>query len=267
MTTNASKFGLRKAASERSKKHAQRTPLPPRPGDVADAKDVLNALAALSNGDGSDPKSLGKAQSFAEKAGALEWEVSIAPVAGAAELTATRGNETIVQAWRDGVWQYDASIYAYGDRTTKPRNASGALKLLNRTPEAAKAETAKVAANRSFRKREPQDIGDRLETAQKILPFDPQTSTDAEIMAAVTGQSIAWYNRLSRGEEAGVVGKGRHLRMTVNESGERVLSFCCPVTGYRSLLVTAILRVGRGTPRSAGESQAAGGFQKVLVDA
>lgn len=41
MTTNASKYGLRAAAAERRTRHAQRTPLPPRPGTIEDAKEAI----------------------------------------------------------------------------------------------------------------------------------------------------------------------------------------------------------------------------------
>lgn len=262
MTTKANKHGLRAAAAERSNRHAQRTPLPPRKGDIDDAKEVLAAGAALVAGDGPDVKSWGKARTFADLAVACGWEGSVEPRGDAVELNATRGSETIVQAWRGGVWQYDASVYAFGDRTTRPRNASGATKLLNRTPDEAAAEMSKVAANRSFRKAEPKDLAVTLETAQKTLPFDPALATDAEIMAMVSGKSIVWFNRLSRKEEAGIVGRGRQLKMTFNESGDRVLNFCCPVTGYRSLLVTAILKVGTGRLESSKAET-----MKILVDA
>jgi hypothetical protein len=43
----ASKHGLRKAAEERSARHAQRTALPPRAGQVQDAKDVIAASHVL----------------------------------------------------------------------------------------------------------------------------------------------------------------------------------------------------------------------------
>lgn len=244
-TTTANKHGLRKAAAERTNRHAQRTPLPPKPGVVEDARLVIDSLATLAHGDGADTKSLGKAQAFAEKARAAKWDVVVAPNGGAVELTATRGAETIVQAWSNGVWQYDASFYAFGDRNTKPRNASGAAKLLARSEEDANAEASKVASNRHFRRSEPKDITVKLEDAKRHLPFDPELSPDELILGALTGQAIRWYNRLSRGTEQAVVSR-KGARMSVTPAGERVVTFCCPATGYRSCLVTAILKVGRG---------------------
>lgn len=249
VTTNASKHGLRAAAKERSNRHAQRTPLPPKPGVIEDAREVIAAGAAMqaaeSHGDATDAKSMGKAEAFAEKARAAKWDVTVEPVGGVVELTATRGAETIIQAWAGGVWDYDTSFYGYGDRTTKPRNASGAIKLLERTPADASAEASKVSSNRHFRKAEPKDIEVRLEEAQQALPFDPSLAPDEEVAGILAGQALVWYNRLSRGQESAMVGR-KGVRFFTLADGQRGITFCCPVTGYRSCLVTAILKVGRG---------------------
>lgn len=259
MTTNASKHGLRAAAAKRTKRHAQRTPLPPRRGAVAEAKEVIAAGKALAvdpgvttgaavvaaKPTGAPDRSLAKAQAFAALCSQYGWDVAIAPVGDAVELTATRGAETIVQAWSGGVWDYAASFYAFGDRNTKPRNASGASKLLQRAEDDAAAEATKVQANRHFRKAEPKDISTKLESAKKRLPFDPELAPDEMVLAALNGQALTWYNRLSRGTESAMVSRAG-ARMSVTPNGERVVTFCCPVTGYRSCLVTAILKVGRG---------------------
>lgn len=262
MTTKASKHGLRAAAAERSHKHAQRTPLPPKPGVVEGAREVIDSLTALQKEvvdsvlaqrtatvDAPAPgtKSLGKAEAFAEKARAAKWEVSteVDPEHDAVELTATRNGETIVQAWSGGVWQYPSSFYGYGDRNTRPRNASGAVKLLERSPEDAQAEAGKVAANKHFRKAEPKDIGAKLEEAQRRLSFDPDLAADEIILAAVNGQALVWYNSLSRGQESALVSR-KGARISVTADGKRVLTFCCPATGYRSCYVSSLLRVGKG---------------------
>jgi len=248
-TTTANKHGLRAAATERRNRHAQRTPLPPKPGVVEDAQEVIDSLtsiqAALMDAAQSDDRSHSKAHAFAEKAVAAKWQVSLDASTHGVELTATRGAETIVQAWSNGVWQYDASFYGHGDRTTKPRNASGASKLLTRSEADAAAEAGKVASNKHFRKAEPKDIVTKLEDAKRHLPFDPELSPDELILGALTGQALVWYNRLSRGTERAMVSR-RGARMSLTPDGKRVVTFCCPATGYRSCLVTAILKVGRG---------------------
>jgi hypothetical protein len=263
--TKASKYGLRAAAAERSKKHAQRTPLPPRPGVVEAAREVITSIdpgkttgvavqhahevlaevaehkakASRLDATASDAKSWGKVRGFQEKAVAAGWDHSIDARGDAVEITVTRGPETIVQAWRNGVWQYDASVYAFADRTTKPRNASGASKLLDREPEEAAAEATKVASNNSFRKRTPTDL------APIALPLDPELLTDEEAAKFFRGQTVRWFNRMSRSTETAMVSRSSVVRVTRWE-GETTVSFCCPVTGFRAFHLSAVLAVGRG---------------------
>ena len=247
MTTHVRKGAGRPAATARSNRHAQHTPLPPKPGVVEQTREVLAAAASAleSHGEALDARSVGKARTFAEKAGELGWTVLKEVRGGACEVTATRGAETIVQAWAGGVWEYDASVYAFGDRTTKPRNASGALKLLARSEPDAAAEANKVQTNRHFRRAEPQGIQEKLEKAQKHLPFDPELATDEEVCGVLAGQAVVWYNRIGRSNESAIVGR-KGAWITMLPDGQRVVNFCCPVTGFRACLVTALLKVGRG---------------------
>lgn len=265
---NTVKKGANRAtAAASTNRHAQRTPLPPRPGDVAAAREAIReageilfdeeietltpgeqiaaavAEAAREAGDAPDVRSWGKAKAFAELGVASKWQGSMAAQGNGVELTLRRGVETIVQVWRGGVWQYAESIYAHADRVTKPRNASGAMKLLARSPEDAAREASKVASNKSFRKAEPRDLAKTLQTAQASLPFAPHDAEDV-ILDSLRGRSIEWYNRLSRKAEDGVVSPGRHLRLLDIDGGERVLLFCCPRNGFRSCLLSAILAVG-----------------------
>lgn len=237
MTTNVSKGAGRAAAKERTSRHAQRTPLPARKGKIEDAKFVVDSLSKLQE----DLKSASKAREFAEKAIAAGWSATVTPDDGMVQVIVKRENgvEAIHQAWVNGVWQYDASTYTFADRTTKPRNASGAAKLLTRAHEDAATEMNKVASNKHFRKREPRDL------APMRLPFDPAEATEEEIHKFLRGQTIVWYNRLSRGTETAMF--GRNSQMWVTEyHGERTVTMCCPATGFRSFHLSAVLKVGRG---------------------
>jgi hypothetical protein len=235
MTTNANKHGLRAAAAERSRKHSQRTPLPPRAGVVEDAREVLASVRPVESAqEAPDARSHTKAQAFAELAVAAKWEALLEVRGDAVEVTARRGAETIVQAWAGGLWQYDASVYAFADRNTKPRNASGAAKLLTRSENDAAMEMNKVATNKHFRKREPQDL------APIALPLDPELLTDAEAEKFFRGQTVKWYNRISRGVEAAMVGRHSPVHITRWED-ETIINFCCPVSGFRSFRLSGVL--------------------------
>lgn len=232
MTATVKRGAGRPAAAERTNRHAQRTPLPPRPGVVEAARMAVAASY-------SDDRSAGKAEAFADRSRQQGWQTEIQARGDATEVTATRGPETIVQAWRGGVWQYDASVYAFADRTTKPRNAAGAVKLLEREATAAEAETQKVSTNTHFRKREPRE----LKTI--VLPLDPELLTSEEATKYFKGRTVRWYNRWTRGSETATVSRGTPVRVT--RHGEEVtVSFCCPVTGFRAFHLSAVLAVGRG---------------------
>lgn len=240
MTTNASKHGLRAAAAERSRKHAQRTPLPPRAGVVEMARQPLA---------GPSMASWTKAKAFQVKAEAAGWSVTLTADESRVALLATRENgvEAIHQAWVNGLWQYEASTYSFTDRTTRPRNASGAAKLLDRAHEDAAAEMTKVAGNKHFRKREPADL------KPMALPFDAVAAGDEEIAAWLRGQTVVWYNRLSRGTETAMVSRSSQVWLA-EYHGERTVTVCCPATGFRSFHLSAILKMGRGSAKVAGET-------------
>jgi hypothetical protein len=258
MATNTVRKGAgRAAATERTNRHAQRTPLPPKAGSlgaeaIAEAKEsraFRTGAARFQQTAGStvaatDTKSVGKAQAFAELAVASGWEAAINTLDSGVELIARRagGVEALHQAWVNGVWQYEASTYSFADRTTRPRNASGAAKLLPRTHEDAATEMNKVASNKHFRKREPREV------EAMVLPFDPAEASEAEIVGYLRGQTVAWYNRLSRGTETATVGRTSLIWVT-EYYGERTVTVCCPVTGFRSFRLTALQRVGRGKVR------------------
>jgi hypothetical protein len=240
MTTKANKFGLRAAAAERTTRHAQRTPLPPRAGVVEMAREPIAAPTVAT---------WGKAKTFQAKAEAEGWIVSLTADEDRVSLLATRadGVEAIHQAWVSGLWQYEASTYSFTDRTTKPRNASGAARLLVRSHEDAAAEMTKVAGNKHFRKREPADL------KPMALPFDATEAGEEEIAAWLRGQTVVWYNRLSRGTETAMVSRSSRVWMA-EYHGERTVTVCCPATGFRSFHLSAILKLGRGSVKAAGES-------------
>lgn len=247
MTKTVTKGTNRPAAAARTNRHAQRTPLPPKSGVVEAAREVI-AEAATMAVEATDDKSRTKALAFGVRAVACGWEVRTELRGAATELTATRGPEQIVQGWANGVWQYEASIYAFADRTTKPRNAAGAARLTEREPEAAAAEMAKVETNKSFRRREPTEI------RPMVLPFEIATATDSEVSKFMRGQTVKWYNRFRRVPETAMVGRNTKIYLTYYH-GDPIVNWCCPVTGFRSCRLDAILGMGRGRLLSAETSE------------
>lgn len=245
MTTNASKHGLRAAAQERTKKHAQRTPLPPKAGVVEEAKAVIEE--ALTELQGS--KSHVKAVAFIAEVKAQGWTTEMRVEDGdRIEVTARRGDEHLFIEWMNGVYQNSAT-YTIADRTIKLRNASAAKQYAGRDATAGAEELVRVTTNKSFRKKAVPS--EQLQRSK--LPFDLETATEKEIMAALLGRSVTWHNRISVRSEQAVVGKDPRRAHFTEHDGERIFNFCCPNTGFRSFRLSALLRVGKA--------------QKIKVDA
>lgn len=261
MTTVANKHGLRKAANDRRNRHAQRTPLPPRPGQVEEARE---AIAEAKEATATGGKSQSKAEAFRAEVEKHGWSATVAPSQSGEpdhiEVEAKRGNEFIHIEWVGGVYQPGAT-YTIADRTIRLRNASACKQYAARSPEVAEEELSRVVNNKSFR-RKPTPEG---EIKRQRLPFDPELATDLEIIEAVRGRAIRWHNRYRETQETAMVGSPgnagrgqrgiRHVHITTYD-GQRILNFLCPATGFRSCLVTAITAVGKGHGPTKGQNTA-----------
>lgn len=254
MTKTASKHGLKAAAKEKSNRHAQRTPLPPRAETVAAIKEMVEEMKAPATGGG---KSRPKADAFTAEIAKTGWKATEVVAGDHIELTATRGEkvvEVIFIEWTGGVYQPTAT-YAIADRTVKLRNASAAKQYAGRTPEVGQAELERVATNKAFKKRdpEPKDI------APAKLPFDVREATESELLDWALGRTITWHNRISNSTETAMVLANPRRVKFVEHGEDRIMMFLCPNTGFRACRLSAIVRFGKGqsgyTPRAVAEAE------------
>jgi len=159
------------------------------------------------------------------------------------ELTGKRGDEVLWISWTKGVLTIEPMpSYTIADRTIKLRNASAVKQYAARKPEEGIRELDKVSNNRYFRKR-------ATEPKRSRLPFDVNLATDEEVLAALVGKAVAWHNQYRETEESAIVGVpgGRQpVELRESQSGERVLWFCCPQTGFRAFRLSALTKVGSG---------------------
>lgn len=186
-----------------------------------------------------------KADRFLTDAVAAGWKSEItSDESGRVEVTSTRGSEILVTVWKSGQFDYDEGRYLVADRAVKPRNASAARKLLVREAETAEKELKRVVTNRAFR---PKIEAPRA----KALPFDPKTAIEPEIVSALVGRTVTWYNRISAKTQSANVGPDpRRVRIS-EHSGDRVVTFCDPATGFNSFRLSALVQVGRSTRSSS----------------
>lgn len=230
MTTTANKAGLRAAATARTAKAAQRTPLPPKPGKVSDAKATIAAAKAETPPDD-------KAQRYVPQFKERGWSVEVTRSGARQELVAIRGDETIFLSWMGQAHISGESTYTYADRTVKVRNPAEALRMADRPPAEAKESQAKVASNRSFVKRA---------TGPSVgkLPFDPETVSDEDLAAALAGRSVQWHNRYRVESETATVGRIQRITVKRHDLGHRIVSFIDPHFGFRAFRLDNLERVG-----------------------
>jgi uncharacterized protein (DUF1684 family) len=82
-------------------------------------------------------------------------------------------------------------------------------------------------------------------TAPPAVPFDPETATDADVLAALSGRTVEWTNATTGKAEEGRV--GRTLTVTAASPGKlhgnRTVTFADAGSGFRSVRLNAITRV------------------------
>lgn len=270
----ANKHGLRAAAKERSAKHAQRTPLPPRPGQVEDAREVLGELAAWDGIINPKPKdkkkdkkakrakaaaeaasvaveaSAGsrapgvKAAAFIAEATRLGWDTDVKTTGDRVPVDtvcATRGDEAITIEWQADVFT-PGCLYVRPDGTpSKLRNASHAKQVMGSPPPTPE----QLAARRAVRDR----IGGVARVPVRSLPFDPGLVTDEELAERLSGCKIVWVNRISGLEESDHIPPSTRVRVDEGASGRQV--HFNSLLGARTVRVSGIIHIAGGRTRPA----------------
>lgn len=242
----------RPAHNARTNKAAQRTPLPPRPQAVEDAREAIREAKAIVP---PDAKSPAKARAFIEEAATLGWMPRGKGYIAAedlATLSVTRGEEVITIEWRHGVFQH--CTYSCPGRTgIKLNNASAARKRMAVPTDKALEEAQTVTARKVIRQ-------PRREPAVRVrhrLPFS-EASLDQDVLDALYGKAITWTNSISGQAEEDRVPKAqktvvsregapidthsRNAPRIVDSPRGRCITFV-GLTGYRTVLVSAIVRV------------------------
>jgi hypothetical protein len=244
MTTTANKHGLRAAAAERTKKHAQRTALPARPAQMRQEEEAARPAEAIAvepvkypAEEQLDSPSGKKANAFADKAEALGWTTTLRDSQTSEDrvlCVATRSeNEVITIEWLDGVFDNQTCIHTTpGGRQLKLRNASHALKRMALQPVDVAREDTKVGIHTSPR-------ATRVEAASGTprAPYFSDDVSDAEVLTSVEGKTITWVNALSGGLESDTVRGKAAIELA---GSRRALKFLGR-NGFRTVRVSAIV--------------------------
>lgn len=83
------------------------------------------------------------------------------------------------------------------------------------------------------------------------LSFDPDEMTDSELIRALSGMRVVWWNRIAQGEESATIPSKAQVVHTYNGVGDetpadRVITFVdAHGSGFRSFRVGALMRIGK----------------------
>lgn len=205
-------------------------------------------------------KSLVKAANFIEESVRRGWTPERQGTQDPAHygVTVARGAERIEIEWMGGVFQGDTCYYSHPARTPiKLRNASHAKKVMAIPAAEADEEARKVSAHKVTRPARKSQA-ETISAGRKALPFDPETATDEEVIAAVSGRNVSWTNEISGNvEDAFVMATPRTVKD--KNTGRVIESIERPVkiregksgrsiefvshTGFRSVRVSSIVAV------------------------
>lgn len=189
-----------------------------------------------------EPKGRAKAEKFAAEIKPAGWDISIDSIDDTqVELVAKRKAEILNIVWDKGVFLYEPSGHTIADRHTRVRNVSQARQFAARSVEAAALELGRVAANKAWKKKAPEKpVGAK----PAVLPFAPETATDAELLSALRGRYVRWTNRLTNSQESAYVSKDPRYFAVTEHEGERVVQFCGS-NGFRAFRLKDLLKVGK----------------------
>lgn len=252
MPTTVKRGAGRPAAEAKRRKHAQRTPLPPRGKvGVAGGGVTAKAIAEERSLPPEAKKSMAKANAAADVARANGYDVELQQAGGFVKVIATKlykdgTGERVEVAWINGRMSTDdmpkviVSTVDNPDREVLLRNASAFKMQVSGKPS--KPVALGVRAPRTSHK---PDQG-----RQSSRGFD-ETATDVVILDALRGAQISWRNgtaggKLEHGSISPNAKRGQHYRITEHpkKTGERVLHFIDAETRqYRVVCLSKIARV------------------------
>lgn len=187
-----------------------------------------------------DPESSGnpKADAFMDEAEQAGWDVefTVDPydeehLRGYAVVTAKRAAEVL-----DLSWSPTRLIEAHylsglsGEVAKKLSSVAGAITRLNSPPPARRKTSSTVK----------RDVP--IQRILKVkIPFDIEQAYDDEIISAVKGRKLVWWNTIGEYYDEARVGL-KSLRIETGTAGRAILTFCSP-EGFRSVALENLVQV------------------------
>lgn len=253
MTEVVRRGANRASANARTRRAAQRTPLPPKGATSGVTKEasaqVARAVAGVLRFDvpGAEhaeitaPSGDTRAKRFEALAKAHGWDVRLRVTGPREEIEAKRGEESLLIEWVDGKYAPWAS-YVFDGAKRRVQNAKAGERLIQRSPqEAANAERHAKGSRMAREATKPATAGKTLDLA---------SMSDADLLAAFNkGARVAWVNSISQEvEEARSFPNATSTHVSSGTAGRRIVTF--PTYAGRVKLPSGEYRVMPGQIRS-----------------
>jgi hypothetical protein len=191
-----------------------------------------------------------KAQQFATKAESIDgWVVERKKVGDSRRVRASRGGEAFIFSWvrvESGRDNFEHGVHKIGEHKEPISNVREALRLMSLPPGVVKVVEKRERAAKPTSEGKPT----KAPTMRTVrLPFDPQESSDAQILAAVTGCWVAWLTDFIAEEAQSFVLPHTKIlpylsppKDNVNNPELRTLNFISP-EGFRAVRINTIVGV------------------------
>lgn len=178
------------------------------------------------------------------------YTVETGPDSDQATLVARRGAGKDVEEMRISWWAgaclggEGKITHEYHGRKIAVRNANAIRQRGHLSHESIKAEFAKVATRKASGNGGGPKVKKTPEQLQELMPFDPKTAEDADVIAALKeGRTIRWENKTAGKVENDVLKKLPKQPLTRTKSGIRNLTFT-GANATRTVRVENLVSVG-----------------------
>lgn len=175
-----------------------------------------------------------RADAFMDAAEQAGWDIEFFEEDGAVVVKAMRGTEVVEIAWEGKKILHVPQYGIDGGTFNNLRNESDARRMLEQPapqPHMQPAETHKVKREEPIRR-----------TLKVKLPFDIEEAYDDEILNAVRGRRLTWWNNISESYETTRVAGVKHNKIETGSAGRAILTFISP-EGFRSVALEDLVQV------------------------
>jgi len=178
-----------------------------------------------------------RADAFMDTAEQAGWDVEFEEADGAVIVKAMRDTEVIEIVWEGKRILHVPQYGTDGGMFRNLRNESDARRMLEQPAPGPDVKPTVAVETRQVKRAEPV-----RRTLKVKLPFDIEEAYDDEILNAVRGRRLTWWNNISESYETTRVAGVKHNKIETGNAGRAILTFISP-EGFRSVALEDLVQV------------------------